>query len=112
MTEPIKITDLASLKRERQRLQVYCDVQEERIKDKFNSIKNNYAQIIGEEFLPFSGDVNSKISSVMDWINDLILGKLLKIKTEESGNKGKITEAVVKLAEVLVVRLFGNFLKK
>ncbi len=112
MTEPIEIIDLDSLKREKQRLQVYCDVQEERIKDKFKSVKTNYKQIIGEEFLPFSADINSKVSNVMDWVNNLIMGKLLKINTGEGDTKGKITEAVVKFAEVMAVRLFTKFLKK
>jgi hypothetical protein len=109
MNEPIKITDLATLKREKQRLKVYCDFQEERIKDRFISIKANYKQIIGEEFLPFSADLNTKVSSALDWINELVLGKLLKINPE---GKGKVSGALIKLAEVLAVRLFSNFFKK
>lgn len=106
MNEPIKITNLATLKSEKQRLQVYCNVQEERIKDKFNSIKSNYKQIIGAEFLPFSSEINSKVSNAMDWINELILGKLLKINPDE---KNKVSGALIKIAEVLAVRLFKNF---
>ena len=112
MNEPIKITDLATLKREKQRLLLYSNFQEERIKDKFSSITTNYKQIIGQEFLPFSADINSKVSNAMDWVNDLIMGKLLKIKTGDGDTKGKITGAVIKFAEVIVVRLFSNFLKK
>ncbi len=112
MNEPIEITDLASLKREKQRLQLYCGFQEERIKDKFSSITTNYKQIIGDEFLPFSTDINSKVSSAMDWVNDLIINKLLKINTGDGGTKGKITEAVIKFAEVMAVRMFSKFLKK
>ena len=112
MTEPVKITNLASLKREKQRLQVYCDVQEERIKDKFNTVKTNYKQLIGEEFLPFTADVNSKVSNAMDWVNDLIMNKFLKIKPDGNDNKSRVTGAIIKLAEVLVVRLFSSFLKK
>ncbi len=109
MNEPIKITNLATLKREKQRLQVYCNFQEERIRDKFNSIKSNYKQIIGEEFLPFSAEINSKVSGIMDWVNELILGKLLKINVDE---KSKISGALIKITEVLAVRLFSNFFRK
>ncbi|MFY9309438.1 MAG: hypothetical protein WAQ28_10370 [Bacteroidia bacterium] len=112
MTEPVKITDLASLKREKQRLLVYCDMQEERIKDKLNTIKTNYKQIIGEEFLPFSSDMNSKVSNVMDWVNDLIMNKFLKMNSGGETAKSKITGGIIKLAEVLVVRFLSNFLKK
>ena len=109
MNEPIKITNLASLKREKQRLTVYCDMQEERIKDKIQSVKTNYNQIIGQEFLPFSTEINAKVSSVLDWINEMILGKLLKVNTD---GKGKITDALIKLAEVLAVRVFGKAFRK
>lgn len=109
MSEPIKITNLASLQREKQRLIVYCDVQEERIKDKVRSLKTNYKQIIGEEFLPFSSDINGKVSGVLDWINDLLLGKLLNINTE---GKGKVAGALIKFAEVMAVRVFSNIFKR
>lgn len=106
--EPIKITNFETLKREKQRLTVYCDFQEERIKDKFNSIKSNYKQIIGEEFLPFSLESNRKISGTIDWINELVFNKLLKINLDD---KSKVSGSLIKLAEVLIVRLFSKFVK-
>jgi hypothetical protein len=109
MNEPIKITDLDSLKREKQRLNVYCHMQEERIKDKINSVRTNYKQIIGEELLPFSTEINSKVSQAMDWVNDFIINKFIKPKTE---GQEKITGGIIKLAEVLLVRLVSSVFKK
>jgi hypothetical protein len=108
-SQPIKITNLETLKLEKQRLSVYCDYQEERIVDKFKSIKSNYKQIIGEEFLPFNLESNRKISGIMDWINDLVFTKVLKIDLDD---KNKLSGSLIKLAEVGVVRLFNNFIKK
>lgn len=112
MNEPIKITDLATLKREKQRLQIYTSFQEERIKDKFNSIKTNYKQIIGEEFLPFSSDINSKVSGALDWINDFVMGKILKVNMDGTDNKSKLSGGLLKIVEVLVIRLVSSFIKK
>lgn len=109
MNEPIKITDLDSLKREKQRLNMYCHMQEERIKDKINSVRTNYKQIIGEELLPFSTEINGKVSQAMDWVNDFIINKFIKPKTE---GQEKITGGIIKLAEVLLVRLVSSVFKK
>lgn len=112
MNEPIKITDLATLKREKQRLQIYSSFQEERIKDKFNSIKTNYKQIIGEEFLPFSAAINSKVSGALDWINDFILGNTQKADMDRTDNKSKLSGSLIKIVEVIIIRLVNSFIKK
>lgn len=112
MSEPIKITDLATLKREKQRLQMYTSFQEERIQEKFNSIKTNYKQIIGEELLPFSSDINSKVSGALDWINDFVMGKILKVNVDGTDTKSKLSGGLIKLVEVIAIRLFSGFLKK
>lgn len=112
MNEPIKIKDLATLKREKQRLQMYTAFQEERITEKFSSIKTNYKQIIGEEFLPFSSDINNKVSGALDWINDFVMSKILRVNTEGTDTKSKLTGGLIKLVEVLAIRIFSGFIKK
>ncbi|MES2591979.1 MAG: hypothetical protein V4608_08850 [Bacteroidota bacterium] len=106
--DPIKITDLASLQSEKQRLQMFCSYQEELLKEKINSLKSNYKQIIGEEFLPFTAESNTKVSNVLDWINEFVIGKLLKV---DVSGKNKLSGVLIKLAEVGVIRLFNKFIK-
>jgi hypothetical protein len=109
INEPIKITNLETLQREKQRLKIYCSYQEEHVKDKINFIKSNYKQIIGEEFLPFNTDTNKKVSNVLDWVNEFILGKVLNI---DVNGENKLPGSLIKTAEVIIVRLFNNLAKK
>ena len=109
INDPIKITNLESLQREKQRLRIYCSYQEDLVKDKIHSIKSNYKQIIGEEFLPFDNEKNTKISGILDWVNELVVGKFLKIDLD---GKNKLPGTLIKIAEVLIIRLFSKFAKK
>jgi len=109
INEPIKITNLETLKREKQRLKIFCSFQEKMIKDKIIFIKLNYKQIIGEEFLPYTSEKNKKVSSTLDWINEFVLAKFLKIDVKE---KNKLPGTLIKIAEVLLIRLFNNFTRK
>ena len=107
--EPIKITNLATLQREKQRLKMYCSFHEEKLKDKIIFIKLNYAKIISDEFLPFSHENNNKVGGVLDWVNEFVLGKILKIDLSE---KSKLSGSLIKVAEVLIIRLFSKLEKK
>jgi len=109
INEPIRITNLETLQREKQRLKMYCSFQEDLLKNKIVSIKSNYKQIIGNEFLPFESEVNQKVSNVLDWVNEFIFGKLFKIDID---GKSKLSGSLIKLAEVGIIRLFNNFKKK
>ena len=109
ISEPIKITDLESLQREKERLKMFCSFQEELLSDKLNYIKNNPKQLIGEEFLPYDTDQNRKVSGVLDWVNEFVLGKFFKMDLD---GKNKLSGALVKAAEVGAIRLFNKFLKK
>lgn len=109
INEPIKINNLNSLEREKQRLTIYCSYQEEQMKDKINYIKSNYIQIIGEEFLPFSFEKNKKVSNILDWINEYILSKFLKMDVNGNNN---FSGTMIKIAEVVIIRLFNKFVKK
>jgi len=108
INEPIKITNLQSLQREKQRLTIYCSYQEEQMKDKIKFIKSNYKQIIGEEFLPFAAEKNKNVNSILDWVNEFILGKLLKM---DINGKNNLSGTLIKIAEVAVIRLFKKSAK-
>ena len=109
INQPIKINSLESLQREKQRLKLFCSFQEEIVKDKIISIKLNYKRIIGEELLPFGGEKNTKVSNILDWVNEFIFEKLLKLDID---GKNKLSGSFVKIAEVLIIRLFSKFGKK
>ena len=109
INEPIKITDLESLVREKQRLKIYCSYQEDLLTDKLNYLKNNPKQLIGEEFLPYDSAQNKKVSGILDWVNEFVLGKFFKMDLD---GKNKLSGSLVKIAEVGAIRLFNKFIKK
>jgi hypothetical protein len=109
INEPIKITNLESLQREKERLRIFCSYQEDLLTDKLNYIKNNPKQLIGEEFLPYDIDQNRKVSGVLDWLNEFVLGKFFKMDLD---GKNKLSGSLVKIAEVGAIRLFNKFIKK
>jgi hypothetical protein len=107
--EPIKIVNLATLQREKQRLKLFCSYQEQLLQDKIASIKYNYSQIIGEEFLPYTNDKNRKISNWLDLINEFVFGKLLG---KTIGGKNKLPGLVLKITQIVAIRFFDSFMKK
>lgn len=108
INQPIKITDLQTLQREKQRLKIYCSFQEQLMKDKIIFIKSNYVQIIGEEFLPFNAEKNKKVSGILDWVNEFILSKFFK---GDSDGENKLSGPLLKIAEVVVIYFFNRFTK-
>lgn len=109
INEPIKITSLKTLQREKQRLKMYCSFQEDIMKDRVVFIKSNYKQLIGEEFLPFGNEENKKVSNVLDWVNEFLTDKFLKTDSE---GKNELSGSLLKIAEVLIIRLFSKFFGK
>ena len=109
ISEPIKVIDLETLKREKQRLKLQCAYQKELIKDKVAYIKSNYMQMIGEQLLPYKDEENAKINGILDTVNEFVFGKILRM---DFNGKNKLSGALIKLAEVGIVRLFNNFKKK
>ena len=107
--EPIRITNLKTLKHERQRLQMYTSYQEQLLKDKINYIKQHPQQLIAEEFLPYSSDTNRKVSNIFDTANEYIFEKFLGL---DINGKNKLSGLLIKLSEVMIVRLFNKFKKK
>jgi len=109
INEPIKIVDLASLEREKQRLKMLSSYQEQLLQDKIANIKNHYSEIIGEEFLPYSNQVNKKISNVLDIVNEFILGKFLG---KSIGGKNKTLSIILKVTQVTIIRFLNGMIKK
>jgi len=109
INESIKIVNLETLEREKQRLKMFCYYQEEVLQDKIANIKNHYSQIIGEEFLPFGSENNKKISNLLDLINEFILGKFLG---KTIGGKNKLLGLVLKVTQIVIIRTLNGFVKK
>jgi hypothetical protein len=109
INEPIKITDLETLQRERERLKMYSSFQEELIKNKITYIKENTNQLIGEQFLPYESNENKKINNIMDTANQFIFEKHLGF---DLSGKNKLAGVLIKLSEVMIVKLFKHFKKK
>ncbi len=109
INEPIKITNLDSLQREKQRFKMYASYQEELLKGKINYMKKNTNQLLAEQFLPYEQDKNKKISNIMDTANEYIFEKFLGL---DLSGKNKLSGLLIKLSEVMIVRLFNNFKKK
>jgi len=106
--EPIKITNLASLQQEKQRLKMLCSYQENLLKDKINFVKQHPGQLFSEEFLPYDAGQNSKINSIMDVVNEFVFEKLFGL---DLNGKNKLSGVLIKLSEVMIVRLFNSFKK-
>ncbi len=109
INEPIKITSLESLQREKQRMKMYASYQEELLKNKITYIKQNTNQLIAEQFLPYEADTNIKISNIMDVANKFIFEKFLGF---DFNGKNKVSGILIKITEVIIVRLFNNVRKK
>jgi len=109
INEPIKIINLETLHREKQRLIMYSSYQEELLKNKITYIKQNTNQLIGEQFLPYESNENKKINNIMDTANQFIFEKHLGLDFIENN---KLAGLLIKFSEVMIVRLFNHFKKK
>jgi len=109
INEPIKIINLETLYREKQRLIMYSSYQELLLKDKISFIKQNTNQLVGEQFLPYGSNENKKINNIMDTANQFLFENLLGLDFIE---KNKIVGVLIKFAEVMIVRLFNHFKKQ
>ena len=109
INEPIKIINLKTLQQERERLKMYSSFQEELLKNKIKFIKENTNQLIGEQFLPYELNENKKVNNIIDTANQFIFEKHLGF---DLSGKNKIAEVLIKLSEVMIVRLFNHFKKK
>lgn len=109
INEPIKIINLKTLQQERERLKMYSSFQEELLKNKIKFIKENTNQLIGEQFLPYELSENKKVNNIIDTANQFIFEKHLKL---DLSGKNKIAGVLIKLSEVMIVRLFNHFKKK
>lgn len=104
----IKITNLDTLQREKQRLKMYCSYQEQMIHDKMVYMKDHYKQVLGDTLLPFSMEANRKVSNVLDTINEYVFNKFLRLDLD---GKNKLKGALIKMGQIGILRFFNNFRK-
>ena len=109
ISEPIKITNQETLQREKQRLQMFCSYQEELLKNKITYLKENTSEVIAEQFLPYERDTNRKVNNIMNVANEYVFEKFLGF---DLSGKNKLSGMLIKLTEVMIVRLFDKFRKK
>ena len=109
INEPIKIINLETLQREKQRLVMYSSFQEELLKNKITQLKQNANQLISEQFLPYETNDNKKINNIIDTANQFIFEKHLGFDLIE---ENKIAGLLIKLSEVMIIRSFNYFKKK
>jgi len=98
-----KISNLEELIQRKHELQTFCTYQEKLISYKFGEIKRDIPEILANEFLPYSPERNTDISSILNMANDFIIRFL-----PERYRKNKIVAVALKLVEVLIIRGVGN----
>jgi hypothetical protein len=96
-----KITNLEKLIREKHELQTFCTSQEKLIVLKFDALKKNFPEIIGNEILPYTQERNSKILSILDIANEIIF-RFLPPRFRNS----MFTRIALKVIQVFVIRGF------
>ena len=99
-----KTTNLTKLIEEKHELKIMCTRQEMLIGLKFDELRDNFPEIIGNEILPFKPERNSKILSILDVANDIIFRFL-----PPHFRNSMFTRIAVKVVQVLIIR---NFRKK
>ena len=108
INEPIKIINLETLHREKERLIIYSSYNEVLLKNKISYIKQNTNQLVGEQFLPYGSNENKRINNIMDTANQFLFENLLGLDFIE---KNKLAGLLIKFAEVMIVRLFNHYNK-
>jgi hypothetical protein len=101
-----KISNLEKLIKEKQQLKTFCTFQEKMIGYKFDELKKNFPEIIGNELLSFSLQKNTKIFSILDIANMFIL-RFLPARYRNN----RLTEMALKLIEVIVIRVLSKKMK-
>ncbi len=96
-----KMDNLNKLRIEKYKLSAYCTYQEKLIGLKFDYLKENFPEVIGESLLPYDRMQNVKVSSVLDSANDLIAKLLPGMFAGKS-----LPVILLKLVQILMIRVF------
>jgi len=96
-----KITNLEKLILEKHELQAFCTSQEKLISLKFDELKKNFPEIIGNEILPYTQERNNKILSILDIANEIIF-RFLPPRFRNS----VFARIALKVIQVFVIRGF------
>ncbi len=102
MSKPTNnMKNLQNLIDEKHELQALCAKQEKLISLKFDELRNNFPEIIGNEILPYTPERNSKVLSILDIANEIIF-RFLPPRYRNS----MLTRIALKVIQVLVIRSF------
>ncbi len=96
-----KTSNLTKLIEEKHELMILCAKQEMLIGLKFDEIRNNFPEIIGNEILPFKPERNNKILSILEVANNIIF-RFLPPRFRNS----MFTRIALKVVQVLIIRSF------
>lgn len=94
-------SNLEKLIHEKHELQIFCASQEKLISNKFDELRNNFPEIMGNELLPYTAERNSKILSILDITNEVVF-RFLPPRFRNS----VLTRIAIKLVQVFVIRGF------
>lgn len=109
----IKVTDLASLQLEKQRLKAICGIRREKLEAEWGHFRQNYPELVMKVLLPFNDDINDKIFRLAQWINTnavkLTGGSNSKFAQFLSGKGGNALQAaliylVVKIGKTIFLK--------
>ena len=109
-TTKIKITDLASLQMEKQRLKMQVEFSGEQIIEKVNGLWTNYPTLLAST-MPFSNEQNQKVSTWLEWLNSFLFDKIFSSRKAHPA-KDEIYKFLIRLTQVFVIRTLGRMWKK
>jgi hypothetical protein len=92
---------LSELQLEKIKLQNFCSYQEQLIGMKVGYLKENYPRILMQSLLPYDKVENEAADSLLDTVNSFIFSLLPGVF-----KNGKLPGILLKLAEILMIRVF------
>ena len=108
----IKVTDLISLQREKQRLQAICELKRTKLETELEYLKKNYPEVALKAFLPFDDRTNDRIFKGVKWVNDTVGAVVTPHSRLGSFFSGKGSNLLQAGLIYLGVRIVRNFLLK
>ncbi len=94
-------SNLRKLIDEKHELQTLCATQEKLIGLKFDELRNNFPEIIGNEILPYRDEKNNNVLSILDIANDIIFRFL-----PPHYRKSMFARIALKVIQVFIIRSF------
>ena len=96
-------SNLSKLIEEKYELRILCAKQEMLLGLKFDELRNNFPEIIGNEILPYKPERNNRILSILGIANNIIF-RFLPPRFRNS----MFTRIALKVVQVIIIRSFGK----